>query len=247
MGFNPMMQFIHEEDVAEAVALALETRHARRLQRDGPGRGAAEGRDPRDRRHRRAAPEPVARAALPRSSSAGASTTRRPGAIDFLKYPCTLDGRRFRRRHRLHARSSASKTSSRASGADRLLGHARSRALADAPPLPDALASSSARSTTRMARIPTRLNAYGYDPWGFHTETREARARCHGAALPLLVPRRDARHREHPARPRAADREPRRPGRARRRHDRHARRSSRPSRRASCAAWASTGSRPCRS
>jgi len=23
----------------------------------------------------------------------------------------------------------------------------------------------------RMARIPTRLNAYGYDAWGFHTET----------------------------------------------------------------------------
>ena len=53
----------------------------------------------------------------------------------------------------------------------------------------------------RMARIPTRLNAYGYDAWGFHTETREARARDHHPALSLLVPRRDARHPEHPAGP----------------------------------------------
>ena len=70
MGFNPMMQFIHEEDVAEAIARTLETGVARRLQRRRPGRGAAEGRDPRDRRHGRCrCPRPIGahrrRAALP--------------------------------------------------------------------------------------------------------------------------------------------------------------------------------------
>ncbi len=34
----------------------------------------------------------------------------------------------------------------------------------------------------RMARIPTRLNAYGYDAWGFHTETAK-----HALALSTLL------------------------------------------------------------
>jgi UDP-glucose 4-epimerase len=56
MGFNPMMQFIHEEDVPF--------------------------------------PEPVARAVFSRLWRWGLFHTPL-GAMNFLKYPCTLDGRRF--------------------------------------------------------------------------------------------------------------------------------------------------------
>ena len=40
-GFDPMVQLIHEEDVARALVLALRPGAARRLQRDRPRRGAA--------------------------------------------------------------------------------------------------------------------------------------------------------------------------------------------------------------
>ena len=77
MGFNPMMQFIHEEDVAEAVALALQIGHARRLQRHRSGRRPAQGRGPRGRRHGACRFPSRSRARSSASSSAGASTTRR--------------------------------------------------------------------------------------------------------------------------------------------------------------------------
>jgi len=37
--------------------------------------------------------------------------------------------------------------------------------------LPDAIAHLQHEIDERMLRIPTRLNAYGYDPWGFHIDT----------------------------------------------------------------------------
>jgi UDP-glucose 4-epimerase len=89
------MQFIHEEDVAEAVALALQIGTHGVFNLVGPG----------------AVPLSVAIAetggtAMPIPETAvhmlfgslfrlGLVLTP-PGAIDFLKYPCTLDGRRFR-------------------------------------------------------------------------------------------------------------------------------------------------------
>ena len=55
MGFDPMMQFIHEEDVCEAIALDARARAAGRLQRRRVRAGAAPHGDPRDRRQRAAA------------------------------------------------------------------------------------------------------------------------------------------------------------------------------------------------
>jgi UDP-glucose 4-epimerase len=94
MGFNPMMQFIHEEDVAEAVALALQAGTHGVFNVTGPGavplkvaiREAGSTAVP--------FPEPVARAVFRRLFDWGFYPTP-PGAMSFLKYPCTLDGRRF--------------------------------------------------------------------------------------------------------------------------------------------------------
>jgi UDP-glucose 4-epimerase len=94
MGFNPMMQFIHEEDVAEAVALALQTGTHGVFNLTGPGavplkvaiREAGSTPVP--------LPEPVARAVFGRLYRWGLFHTPL-GALNFLKYPCTLDGRRF--------------------------------------------------------------------------------------------------------------------------------------------------------
>jgi len=94
LGFNPMMQFIHEDDVAEAIArtIACGLRGVFNLT------GAS------------AVPLKVAIAEtggtavpLPEFVSRGLVTSLfrwglypfPPGAIDFAKYPCTLDGSRF--------------------------------------------------------------------------------------------------------------------------------------------------------
>jgi len=94
MGFNPMMQFIHEEDVAEAVALALQSGTHGVFNLTGPGavplkvaiREAGSTAIP--------FPEPVARNLFRELFRWGLYHTP-PGAMNFLKYPCTLDGRRF--------------------------------------------------------------------------------------------------------------------------------------------------------
>ena len=95
MGFDPMMQFIHEEDVSEAIALALEHGLHGVFNVVGPGAVpltvAIRETGGTARAAARAAAAPADR---PRSS-AGASSRIPPGAIDFVKYPCTLDGRRF--------------------------------------------------------------------------------------------------------------------------------------------------------
>jgi UDP-glucose 4-epimerase len=94
-GFDPMMQFIHEEDLAEAIALTLRERAARHLQRGGPGRGAAED---RDRGHRPPAHLDSRAARAPRDPpalSASRCTRFPPEALDFIKYPCTVCGERF--------------------------------------------------------------------------------------------------------------------------------------------------------
>ncbi len=94
MGFDPMTQFIHEDDVAKAVALALETGTHGVYNVVGPDAvplsvairetgGAAVP-----------IPEPVARLVFGQLFQLGLYHVP-PGAIDFVKYPCTLDGRRF--------------------------------------------------------------------------------------------------------------------------------------------------------
>jgi UDP-glucose 4-epimerase len=94
MGFNPMMQFIHEEDVAEAVALALQTGA------HGVFNVAGAGAVPLRVAIRETGgtampfPEPIARAVFRQLFRLGLYHTP-PGAMDFLKYPCTVDGRAF--------------------------------------------------------------------------------------------------------------------------------------------------------
>ena len=94
MGFNPMLQFIHEDDVAEAVALALRTGAHGVF--NVPGTGAV----PLKVAIREAGatavpiPEPLARSVFERLFRWGLYHTP-AGAMDFLKYPCTIDGRRF--------------------------------------------------------------------------------------------------------------------------------------------------------
>ena len=105
MGFNPMMQFIHEEDVAEAIALALETGTHGVFNVVGPGAVPLQVAIRETGGTALPIPEPVARLRLRPALPLGLYHTP-PGAIDFVKYPCTLDGRRFRARHRLPARCS---------------------------------------------------------------------------------------------------------------------------------------------
>jgi UDP-glucose 4-epimerase len=95
MGFDPMMQFIHEADVAHAMALALE--------RGTHGVFNVVGPDPVPlsvaiRETGGTAlpiPDPVARLVFGQLFQLGLYHVP-PGAIDFVKYPCSLDGRRFR-------------------------------------------------------------------------------------------------------------------------------------------------------
>lgn len=95
-GFNPMMQFIHEEDLAEAIAVTLETGVRGVFNVTGPGAVPLKCAI----RETGGTPvpllEPVARAAVSRLFSYGLYPLP-ADAIDFAKYPCTIDGRRFRK------------------------------------------------------------------------------------------------------------------------------------------------------
>jgi len=95
MGFDPMMQFIHEEDVAEAVALALQTGAHGIFNVVGPGAVPLKLAIRETGGTAVAIPEPVARAVFSSLFRLGLYHTP-PGAMDFLKYPCTLSGRAFR-------------------------------------------------------------------------------------------------------------------------------------------------------
>lgn len=94
LGFNPMTQFIHEEDVSEAIALALEKKLRGVFNVTGPGEVPIKiairevGATPVP------LPEFVARAVFGRLFQLGLFHTP-PGAIDFIKYPCTVSGKRF--------------------------------------------------------------------------------------------------------------------------------------------------------
>jgi UDP-glucose 4-epimerase len=94
MGFDPMMQFIHEEDVSEAIALALE--HGLQGVFNVAGPGAA----PLSVAIREAGstawpvPEPLLRLLIDRLFRFGLLPYP-SGAIDYVKYPVTLSGKRF--------------------------------------------------------------------------------------------------------------------------------------------------------
>jgi UDP-glucose 4-epimerase len=94
MGFNPMMQFIHEEDVAEAVALALQAGAHGVFNVAGPGAVPLKVAISETGGTPIPIPDVLARAVFGRLFRLGLYHTP-PGAIDFIKYPCTIDGRRF--------------------------------------------------------------------------------------------------------------------------------------------------------
>jgi len=94
LGFNPMMQFVHEEDVAEAVALALEGGLHGVYNVAGPGAVPLKVAIRETGGNAMPIPEPVARAVFGQLFRFGLYHTP-AGAMDFLKYPCTIDGRRF--------------------------------------------------------------------------------------------------------------------------------------------------------
>jgi UDP-glucose 4-epimerase len=94
MGFDPMTQFIHEDDVAEAVAASLERGTHGVYNVVGPGAVPLSVAVRETGSTALPIPEPLARLVFGQLFQLGLYHTP-PGAIDFVKYPCTLDGRRF--------------------------------------------------------------------------------------------------------------------------------------------------------
>ena len=94
LGFNPMLQFIHEDDLAEAIVLAIEQNTRGIFNLAGPGAV------PLDVAIRQIGgtpiplPEMILRPVIGRMFRWGFYPFP-PGAMDFAKYPCTLDGSRF--------------------------------------------------------------------------------------------------------------------------------------------------------
>jgi UDP-glucose 4-epimerase len=94
LGFDPMVQVIHEEDVAEAIALAIEKRARGIFNLVGPGAVplhvviSETGGTPVP------LPESLLRPVIDGLFRSGLYPLP-PGAMDFAKYQCTLDGSRF--------------------------------------------------------------------------------------------------------------------------------------------------------
>jgi UDP-glucose 4-epimerase len=95
LGFDPMVQFIHEEDVAEAVALALQAGTHGVYNVTGPGAVPLSVAIHETGGVNVPLPESLARPMFELAFGLGLYHTP-AGAIDFVKYPVTLDGRRFR-------------------------------------------------------------------------------------------------------------------------------------------------------
>ena len=95
LGFNPMTQFIHEDDVAEAIALALDVGTRGVFNVVGPGAVPLKVAIRESGRTPVPVPEPLARMVFGALFRFGLYPFP-PGAIDFAKYACTVDGGRFR-------------------------------------------------------------------------------------------------------------------------------------------------------
>jgi UDP-glucose 4-epimerase len=89
-----MLQFIHEEDLSEAIALALEHNLQGVFNVTGPGEVPLHTAIEETGGTAIPIPEPIMRALFDRLFRWGLIPFP-PGAIDFLKYPITLSGNRF--------------------------------------------------------------------------------------------------------------------------------------------------------
>lgn len=94
LGFNPMMQFIHEEDVSEALAVALEQGLQGVFNVEGGGEVPLHTAIRETGGRAMPVFEPLIRSAFDASFRLGMSSYP-PGILDYLKYPVTLSGRRF--------------------------------------------------------------------------------------------------------------------------------------------------------
>jgi len=95
LGFDPLMQFIHESDLAEAMVAALERGARGVFNVVGPG-AVPLGVAIREAGGTAVSlPEPLALFLLDRLFRYGWFPVP-ADAADFVKYPCTIDGRRFR-------------------------------------------------------------------------------------------------------------------------------------------------------
>ncbi|UCE86371.1 MAG: SDR family oxidoreductase [Deltaproteobacteria bacterium] len=95
MGFNPMMQFIHEDDLTEAIARTLEDRLRGVFNVVGSGAVPLHTAIRETGGRKLSLPEPLFRPLFDRLFGLGLWPYP-AGALDFLKYPVTLSGRRFR-------------------------------------------------------------------------------------------------------------------------------------------------------
>lgn len=94
MGFDPMMQFIHEEDVCEAIALALQQGLQGVFNVTGPGQVPLHTAIRETGGRALPLPEITLRPLVDRLFRMGLFPYP-AGAIDYLKYPVTLSGQRF--------------------------------------------------------------------------------------------------------------------------------------------------------
>jgi UDP-glucose 4-epimerase len=94
MGFDPMLQFIHEEDLSEAIALALQHRLQGVFNVTGPGQVPLHVAIRETGGTPLPLPEPIMRPLFDRLFRWGLLPYP-PGAIDYLKYPVTVAGERF--------------------------------------------------------------------------------------------------------------------------------------------------------
>jgi UDP-glucose 4-epimerase len=94
MGFNPMMQFIHEQDLTEALALSVERGVRGVFNVVGPGEVPLHLAIRETGGRALPLPEFVARPLIGRLFRFGLYPFP-PGSIDFIKFTCTIDGSRF--------------------------------------------------------------------------------------------------------------------------------------------------------
>ena len=94
MGFDPMMQFIHEQDLSEAIALALEHKLQGVFNVTGPGEVPLHTAIEESGGTATPVLEPLLRFAFDRAFRWGLQAIP-PGALDYLKYPVTVSGERF--------------------------------------------------------------------------------------------------------------------------------------------------------
>jgi UDP-glucose 4-epimerase len=94
MGFDPMMQFVHEEDLSEAIALSLEHGLQGVFNVTGPGEVPLHTAIRETGGTALPLPELLMRPLFGRAFRFGLLPYP-PGAIDYLKYPVTVSGERF--------------------------------------------------------------------------------------------------------------------------------------------------------